>query len=130
MLFCYSIFRSCFKLSLSVKWINPWHERYCHYLLNELTIDMDVLDIHLRNGIPGFLDFGCWTLDARPWTLDTIVDCCWTELEPSFWFCLIKLLEILSMQISNDHCHACSVETIGSDVAIFRNFILTLSVTL
>ena len=27
------------------------------------------------------------------------------------------------MQISKDHGHACSVETIGSDVAIFRNAI-------
>ena len=34
------------------------------------------------------------------------------------------------MQISKDHGQACSVETIGSDVAIFRNTILTLSVTL
>ena len=33
------------------------------------------------------------------------------------------------MQISKDHGHACSVETIGCDVAIFKNSILTLSVT-
>ena len=32
------------------------------------------------------------------------------------------------MPISKDHGHACSVETIGPDVAIFRNSILTLSV--
>ena len=32
------------------------------------------------------------------------------------------------MRISKDHDHACSVETVGSDVAIFRNSILTLSV--
>ena len=32
--------------------------------------------------------------------------------------------------MSKDHGHAYSVETIGSDWAIFRNSILTLSVTL
>ena len=54
-----------------------------------------------------------WTLDARVghWTLDAG---CWT-LDPGR---------------SKDHGHACSVETIGSDVDIFRNSILTLSVTL
>ena len=98
------------------------------------------------NGIPEFLDSGrqSWTLDARVgrWTLDsgrwipgsgpldTVVDCCRIESEPSFWSCLIKLLKILSMQIAKEHGHACSVETIGFDVAIFRNSILTLSVTL
>ena len=76
------------------------------------------------------LDSGFWTLDSGRWTLDTVVDCCRTESEPSFWFCLIKWLKILSMWISKDHGHACSVETIGCDVAIFRNSILTLSVTL
>ena len=34
------------------------------------------------------------------------------------------------MRISQDHGHACSGETIGCDVAIFRNSTLTLSVTL
>ena len=83
------------------------------------------------------LDFGCWTLDtgfwtldSGRWTLDTVVDCCRTESEPSFWFCLIKWLKIFSMRISKDHGYACSVEAIGWDVAIFRNSILTLSVTL
>ena len=32
------------------------------------------------------------------------------------------------MQISKDHGHACSMETIGSDVAVFRYTILTLRV--
>ena len=73
---------------------------------------------------------GLWTLDAGFWTLDTVVDCCRTESEPSFWSYLIKLLKILSMRISLDHGHACSGETIGCDVAIFRNSTLTLSVTL
>ena len=34
------------------------------------------------------------------------------------------------MRISQDHRHAFSVETIASDMAIFRNSILTLSVAL
>ena len=34
------------------------------------------------------------------------------------------------MHISKDHVHACSVEAIGPDEAIFRNSISTLSVTL
>ena len=76
------------------------------------------------------LNPGRWNLDAGPWTLDTVVDCCRTESESSFWICLIKLLKILWVRISKDHNHACSVETISSDVAIFRNYILTLSVTL
>ena len=42
---------------------------------------------------------------------------------------LIKLLKILWMRICKNHGHACSVETMGSDVAIFRNSILTLSVS-
>ena len=82
------------------------------------------------------LDPGCCTLDAGLWTLDsglsildTVVDCCRTESESSFWFCLIKLLKILWVRISKDHGHACSLETIGSDVTIFRNSILTLSFT-
>ena len=36
----------------------------------------------------------------------------------------------LGANLQGPHGHACSVETIGSDVAIFSNFILTLSVTL
>ena len=76
------------------------------------------------------LDAGFWTLGAGLWTLDTVVDCYWTKSEPSFWSCLIKLLKSLSMQISKDHDHTCSIETVGCDVAIFRNSILTLSVTL
>ena len=32
--------------------------------------------------------------------------------------------------MSKEHGHACSVETIDSDVAIFRNSMLMLSVTL
>ena len=53
-----------------------------------------------------------WALDARVgrWTLDTGL---WT-LDPGRF---------------KDHGHACSVETIGSDVDIFRNSILTLSVS-
>ena len=66
------------------------------------------------------LDAGLWTLDAGLWTLGTVVVCCRTESKPSFWTCLIKLLKILSMQISKEHGHTCSVETIGCDVAIFR----------
>ena len=45
------------------------------------------------------------------WTLDSV---CWA-LDPGR---------------SKDHGHACSVETIGSEVDIFRNSILTFSVTL
>ena len=73
-----------------------------------------------------------WSLDASVgrWTLDAVVDCYRTESEPSFWFYLIKLLKILSMRISKGYGYACSVDTIGSDVAIFRNSILTLNVTL
>ena len=85
------------------------------------------------------LDTGRWTLDSGRWTLDSgrwalypvsVADCCRTESEPSFWSCLTKLLKILSMRISEDHGLACSIETVGCDLAIFRNSILTLSVTL
>ena len=88
---------------------------------------------------PWALDSGLWTLDSGRWTLDSgrwalypvsVTDCCRTESEPSFWSCLTKLLKILSMRISEDHRLACSVETVGCDLAIFRNSILTLSVTL
>ena len=43
---------------------------------------------------------------------------------------MIKLLKILSMRIFKDHGHACSIDTRGSDRAMFRNSILTLSATL
>ena len=45
------------------------------------------------------LDSGRYTLDAGLWTLDTVIDCCRTESESSFWFCFIKLLKILWVQI-------------------------------
>ena len=48
------------------------------------------------------LDVGCYTLDVGLWALDTIVDCFRTKSEASFWFCLIKLLKILWVQISKD----------------------------
>ena len=48
------------------------------------------------------LDAGCYTLDVGLWALDTIVDCFKTKSEASFWFCLIKLLKILWVQISKD----------------------------
>ena len=65
-----------------------------------------------HTGIPGLwmqvLDAGLWTLgpgcyilDAGLWILDTVVDCCRTESELSFWFCLIKL-KILWLRISKD----------------------------
>ena len=95
------------------------------------------------------LDPGLWTLDSGRWTLDTgrwIQDAGLWTLDSGLWtlsltvveqnqnsvsdFCLIKLLKIYWVRISKDHGHACSVETIGSDVAIYRNSILTLSVTL
>ena len=77
------------------------------------------------------LGSGRWVLEAGPWTLDSgcwtlyLWHCCRTESEPNLWFCLIKLLKILWVWIFMDHGHTCSV---GSDVAIFRNCILTLSV--
>ena len=56
---------------------------------------------------------GCYTLDAGLWALGTIVDCFRTKSEASFWFCLIKLLKILWVWISD---HDCSIETISSDL--------------
>ena len=81
------------------------------------------------------LDAGRWTLDAELLTLDSGL---WTlsltvveqNQNPNSDFFLIKLLKILWVRISKDHGHACSVETIGSDVVISRNSMLTLSVTL
>ena len=81
------------------------------------------------------LDSERWTLDAPFWTLDselwslllTVVE---QDQNPVSYFCLIKLFKTYWVRISRDHGHACSVETIGSDVAIFRNSMLTLSVTL
>ena len=66
--------------------------------------------------VAGFwtLDTGLWTLDlvrwtldagrwdATLWTLDALVDCFRTKSEATFWFCLIKLLEILWVRISKD----------------------------
>ena len=40
------------------------------------------------------LDSWCYTFNAGLWTLDTVVDCFRIESEPSFWFCLIKLLKL------------------------------------
>ena len=51
---------------------------------------------------PWALDPGRHTLDTRLWTLDTVIVCFRTESEPSFWFCLIKLLKILWVWIFED----------------------------
>ena len=81
-------------------------------------------------GIPEFLDSGrnSWTLYSLLWTLDPgrwmLNSGCWA-LEPISDFPRLNY-----RKFSKDHGHACFVETIVSDVAIFRNFILTLSVTL
>ena len=57
------------------------------------------------------LDAGCWlwtlnsgllTLDIGLWALDTDFDCFRTKSAASFWFSLIKLLNILSVRISKD----------------------------
>ena len=52
------------------------------------------------------LDAGCWTMDSECWTLGSgswaVVDYFRIESEPSFWFCLIKLLKILWVRISKD----------------------------
>ena len=36
----------------------------------------------------------------------------------------------MGANLEGRHGHACSIETIGSDLAVFRNSVLTLSVTL
>ena len=41
---------------------------------------------------------GRWTLDARLWTLDTVVRCSRTESKPSFWSYLIKLLKFFQCE--------------------------------
>ena len=64
------------------------------------------------------LDAGLWTLDFGRWTLDAR---CWM-LDSGYW--------TLDSGRFKDHGHACFVKTIGSDMDIFRNSILTLSVTL
>ena len=64
------------------------------------------------------LNPGRWKLDSGPWMLDSG---CWTQ-DAGLW--------MLDPGCSIDHGHICSVETIGSDMDIFRNSILTLSVTL
>ena len=89
---------------------------------NSWTLDAGVGHWTLDAGL-WTLDSGRWTLDSGRWTLPL------TIVEQNQKVCLIKLLETLLMRTSKDHVHACSVETIGSDVAIFRNSILTLSVT-
>ena len=53
------------------------------------------LDAGLRT-----LDVRCYTLNNKLWALDTIVDWFRTKSEASFWFCLIKLLKILWVQMS------------------------------
>ena len=58
------------------------------------------------------LDAELWTLDSGRWSLDT---------EPSFSFCLIKLLKIyLSGNPQRPYGHAYSVDSMGSDVVIHR----------
>ena len=62
------------------------------------------LDAGRRNlgSVLSTLDVGCYILDVGLWALDTIVDCFRIKSEASFWFCLIKLLKILWVQISKD----------------------------
>ena len=109
-----------------------------------LDVRLWTLDAGLRMLDSGrwTLDTGCWILDAELLTLDsgfcTLYSGLWTlsltvveqNQNAVSGFCLIKLLKILWVRTSKDHGHACSVETIGSDVAVSRNSILTLSVTL
>ena len=88
------------------------------------------------------MESGRWTLDPVLWTLD---DTLWT-LGSGHWTLSLFLSEQNQNPISDSAwlnywkffgCEflrtsglACFVETIGSDVAIFRNSMLTLSVTL
>ena len=51
---------------------------------------------------PWTLDSGHYTLDAGLWTLETTIDCFRAKSEPSFWLCLIKLLKLLWVRVSND----------------------------
>ena len=76
-----------------------------------LDAGLSTLDVGRRT-----VDVERYTLNAGLWALDTIVDCFRTNSEVGFWFCLIKLLKILWVRT---HGHACSIETIGSDEAIF-----------
>ena len=115
-----------------VNWANFWHADsdaitfyYTHTLLYILNFEVKAGGpMHLYSctfffvssfwypGIREFLDsrckcwmldFGCWTLDTGCWALNTgCCHCFRTESEPSFRFCLIKLLKILWVQISKD----------------------------
>ena len=92
--------------------------RISRYLHNNSTMLIQSSKIKFRTLDAGLwtldsgrwnLDSGLWTLDyghytwnAGLWTLDTVVDCFRTELKPSFWICLIKLLRILWVQVSKD----------------------------
>ena len=60
-----------------------------------LDAEPSTLDAGLRT-----LDVRCYTLNNKLWAMDTIVDCFRTKSEASFWFCLIKLLKILWVQMS------------------------------
>ena len=72
---------------------------------------------------------GLWSLYAGLWTLVTFVDWFRTESELSFWFWL-DYAKLFEWQSQSSYDHAYSVEGKGSDVVIFRNSILTLSLTL
>ena len=87
-----------------------------------------------HTGIPGLwtqeLDAGLWTLDAGRWTLDAGR---WT-LDAGFWTLNATLRKLLSTGSEHNQNPVSdstdSIESIGSGVAIFRNSILTLNVTL
>ena len=91
------------------------------------------LGFHLSHKHPHsgccILDYGRCIMDSRRWTLDTVADWFRTESELSFWFWLhyAKLFEWKSLRSHDD---TYSVESKGSGVVIFRNSILTLSMTL
>ena len=76
-----------------------WHMEFLDSGRKCWTLDSGLWTL---DPVPWTLDSWQYTLDAGVWALDTIIDCFRTKPEVSFWFCLIKLLNIFWVQISKD----------------------------
>ena len=77
----------------------------------------------VSKGIPEFLDSGPWTLDSGRCTLHAT----FRKLGSGHWTLLSTGSEQNQNPVSDS---AYSIESIGSNVTIFRKSILTLNVTL
>ena len=74
------------------------------------------------------LNSGSWTMDTELWTLDAGLSALYPgllTLDVGLW-----ALDTIFDCFRTESAASCSIETIGPGLAIFRNSVLTLSVTL